>query len=139
MRSITLLAASALATLPATAAFSETLEETAAAFGARQSVLDVSLSPSGTKIVYLAPGSDSAEIVYVVDLAGDAQPKAVTAQRGQDSELAQCEWATDSRIICEARYISTVDGVLIGANRMFALDADGTNVLNLSSRDNLIS
>ena len=137
MRSITLLAASALATLPATAAFSETLEETAAAFGARQSVLDVSLSPSGTKIVYLAPGSDSAEIVYVVDLAGDAQPKAVTAQRGQDSELAQCEWATDSRIICEARYISTVDGVLIGANRMFALDADGTNVLNLSSRDNL--
>jgi dipeptidyl aminopeptidase/acylaminoacyl peptidase len=132
-----LFCAAALAALVSGGAHAETLEETAAAFGARQSVLGVSLSPSGNKILYLAPGSDSAEIVYVVDLAGDAQPKAVTAQRGLDSELAQCEWATDSRVICQARYIGSMDGVLIGASRLFALDDDGSNQLSLSAQDSM--
>jgi dipeptidyl aminopeptidase/acylaminoacyl peptidase len=132
-----LFCATSMVALFSSAAHAETLEETAAAFGARQTVLDVSLSPSGNKLLYLAPGSDSAEIVYVVDLAGEAQPKAVTAQRGLDSKLARCEWATDKRMICQARYIGSRDGLLIGASRLFALDDDGKNHLNLSAQDNM--
>ena len=36
-------------------------------FGARSSVLDISLSPSGTKIAYIAPGPEHSEVINVID------------------------------------------------------------------------
>ena len=57
----------------------ESGEEAARLFGARQSVEYLSLSPSGTKIAYIAPHRDSGEILYVVDLEGDPMPRAIAS------------------------------------------------------------
>ncbi len=113
----------------------ETAEEAAAQFGARESVLDVSLSPSGTKLVYVAPGRPTGEAVYVADLSTGAAPKMISAYNNADSRLAGCDWATDERLVCRVRYINSLDGVLISATRMYAMGADGSDPIMLSARE----
>lgn len=132
MKKSALLCAAGFAALIGQPTRAETLEEVAALFGARQTILDVSLSPSGTKLLYISPAANSGEIVYVVDLAGDATPKRVTGQTGLDSEITGCEWATDERIVCQAFFTTSINGVLAGATRQFAMGLDGKNPLNLS-------
>jgi hypothetical protein len=41
-------------------------------FGVRATVLDISLSPSGSKVAYIAAGPEHSEVINVIDLAGDA-------------------------------------------------------------------
>ena len=132
MKRTLLCGALALAILPLHAAHAQTVEQLAGAFGARQSVLDISLSPSGNKVVYIAPGGPSTEAVYVVDLAGDATPRAILAHRDPDSELVNCQWASDVRLVCEVDYIGEFEGILIGATRLFAMNADGTGATMLT-------
>jgi hypothetical protein len=122
---ILLCSAAALAILPLHAANAQTAQEAAALFGARPSVLDISLSPSGNKLLYIEPAGPSTEALFVFDLAGGGDPKPILAHRDPDSELSHCEWASDERIICEVYYIADGGGVLIGATRLFALARTG--------------
>ena len=126
----------ALAGLAPHCATAETVEEAAALFGARESVLDVSLSPSGNKLVYITPGNPAGEAVYVVDLGGDRRRAAAdTASSDPDSKLVDCLWATDDRLVWRVRYVDTVNDVLLSATRLFAMDADGSDAIMLSARD----
>ncbi len=114
----------------------ETLEEVAARFGARPSVLDVSLAPSGSKLSYIAPAGYSAETVFVVNLAaGDGHPVPILTHADPDLEIAWCLWASDDRLICQAQFTANDAGQLLSFSRLFALNADGTNVVMLTSRD----
>lgn len=127
--------AAAIAVLSSFSASAETREETAALFGARQSVLDVSLSPSGKRLVYVAPGGPRDEAVYVVDLEGDPVPKRVLSNSEPATDIDYCEWATDERLVCGASIIEPGVGVLIISTRLFALNADGSDLVMLSGRD----
>ena len=68
-------------------------------FGALESIRAISLSPSGTKIAYVAPASDGSRLV-VADLAGGGVPKPILAQRRDGETLRGCRWATDNRLVC---------------------------------------
>lgn len=128
-----LLAGAAIFTTPANA---ETLDETAARFGARPSVLDISLSPSGTKLAILSPGGKSAEILSISDLtASDAKPVGVMVHNDPESELQWCVWATDERLICRTYFIVDDAGQLLGFSRMFAVGPDGKNAILLTNKD----
>jgi tricorn protease-like protein len=116
------------------AVFAETLEDVAAQFGARESVLGVSLSPSGTKLAYIAPGGPSTEVVYVADLRTGAAPRAITTYAEANSDVVGCDWATDDRLICTVHYIETVEDVLLGVTRLFAMGADGSDPIMLTAR-----
>src|SRR3546814_21037216 len=70
-------ALAACASCMTTAANAQSVEEAAKAFGARQSVLDISISPSGTKIAIIAPAGSSGKAIHVVNLAGDGVPRAI--------------------------------------------------------------
>ena len=59
MNRILLCGAAALAIVPLHAAKAQSAEDLAVRLGARQSILDISLSPSGNKVVYIAPGGPS--------------------------------------------------------------------------------
>ncbi|WP_284125314.1 alpha/beta hydrolase family protein [Parerythrobacter aestuarii] len=113
----------------------ETLQESAEKFGARSSVLDVSLSPSGNKVAWIAPGPTNEEVLHVVDLAGDGAMRTILNNTGPDVDLTQCDWATETRLVCEIEGILVrTDGVLLGLSRLFAVDDDGSNVEVLSER-----
>ena len=85
-------------------------EDLAARFGARTTLLDISLSPSGNKVAYISSDNASTEILYVVDLAGTAEPVPVTRSSDANSDLDNCSWASDDWLVCETSGYSQVEG-----------------------------
>lgn len=104
----------------------------AAVFGARQALLDMSLSPSGTKFAYVAPQGSGGEALYVVDLAGDPNPKRILGNSDQSTDLAGCTWVTDGRLICTVYLVTEGSGVLLGFTRLVVINADGTGLQSLT-------
>ena len=118
-----------------TAAADESVEDIAARFGVRSSVLDISLSPSGSKLAWIAPGPEHTEVLRVIDLDGNAEVKIIAQNSDIIGDLGQCEWATDTRLICQIYGMGERgDGVLVPFNRMFAINDDGSDVEQLSER-----
>ncbi|MFO6430739.1 alpha/beta hydrolase family protein [Erythrobacter sp. W302b] len=98
-------------------------------------MLHISLSPSGNKIAYVAAGPAFTEIVYVIDLQGDLKERPVATNREQITDIDWCEWATESRLVCQ---VAGVDygpsGILVPFQRLFAVNDDGSNLRDLSQR-----
>jgi hypothetical protein len=102
-------------------------------FGARESVLDVSLSPSGNKLAYLAPGPGQSTHLYTVDLAAGGTPRLAGSADGKPERLADCGWVSDTRLACTVFAVAEDSSIgVIGATRLIALDADGKNLKLLS-------
>jgi acetyl esterase/lipase len=110
----------------------ETLEETAARFGIRQTVQQISLSPSGHKIAFIEPGPQGSEILNVVDLAGGGAIEPILNNTEQRADLTRCDWATDERLVCVVDSVSENAGVLVGFSRVFAIGADGSGAVLLT-------
>ena len=103
------------------------LRDTAARFGVRAAILDISLSPSGNKIAYISAGPRHSEILNVVDLENGAEIKPITSNQEIVADLVQCEWATDTRLLCQIVGIGDSAGTLIPFNRLFAINDDGSD------------
>jgi dipeptidyl aminopeptidase/acylaminoacyl peptidase len=124
-----LLAATVLVLTPAAAL----ANDPAALFGARESILDVSLSPSGNKLAYIAPGPGQSTLLYTVDLASGAAPTLAGSADGKPERLADCGWVSDTRLACTVFAVGDDPAFgLFGATRLLALDADGRNLKLLS-------
>lgn len=128
------LALGAMLTAAPAQAQADDLEDTAARFGVRASILDISLSPSGNKIVWVSAGPEHSEIVNVVDLT-DGQVRQITQNTEQIGDITRCDWSTDSRLICQlAGMAEGRSGILLPFSRMFAINDDGTEARVLSER-----
>lgn len=118
----------ALATSPAAAQVKP--ETAAAAFGARERVIDASLSPDGSKVAMVSPGPKQSTVVQVLDLkTGSA--KAINYANGDPMTLTSCGWASNTRLVCSLYGVSNREGGWDGYSRLIALDADGANPLPL--------
>lgn len=126
-----ILAASLSTAAPALA---ETAEQAARAFGQRQSILDISLSPDGRKLAFVGAGAGSDETLNVVDLDGDMTVKRVFSVTDDSSDLGSCNWATNERLVCQIGIVDDSQGILLGFNRLIALDTDGSNPVMLTPR-----
>lgn len=104
----------------------------AAVFGAREALLDLSLSPDGSKIAYIAPQGSGGEALFVVDLAGDPAPKKILGNADQSADLIGCTWVSDARLICSAHVVGDAGGALLGFSRLVILNADGTGLQSLT-------
>lgn len=121
--------------LTPTPAQAETLEEAAAIFGMRQAVLDISLSPSGNKIAYIAPAGRSIEAVFVVDLSkANAQPQAIAKFSEKTARLTGCDWATEARLVCRVYGILDGAGIQTSYTRMLSIGDDGKKTQVLTKR-----
>jgi dipeptidyl aminopeptidase/acylaminoacyl peptidase len=126
--------ASTMGGVPALA--QEAADEAATRFGTRAGVLDISLSPSGSRIAFVAAGPEHAEVVNVIDFAGEATVKPVLVNSEKITDIDWCEWASDTRLLCQVSGMSGGEGsVLVPFDRLIALDADGGNVKMISQRD----
>tara|TARA_R110002072_G_scaffold58144_2_gene148709 strand:+ start:7363 stop:9354 length:1992 start_codon:yes stop_codon:yes gene_type:complete len=115
----------------------ETLEEIAARFGIRQTVLQISLSPSGRKIAFIEPGPQGSEILNVIDLAGNGTIEPILTNSEPRADLSRCDWATEERLVCMLDSVSESAGLLIGFSRVFAVGADGSKALMLTPRSDM--
>ncbi|CAN1505581.1 DAP2 Dipeptidyl aminopeptidases/acylaminoacyl-peptidases [Sphingomonadaceae bacterium] len=109
-------------------------DDMAKAFGKREGIEDISLSPNGNKIAYIEPASGQGNRLYTVDLSGDGTPVAVLAASGDPERLNNCEWVSDVRLVCLIYAVSEVAGERFGASRLIAVNADGSELKMLSKR-----
>jgi dipeptidyl aminopeptidase/acylaminoacyl peptidase len=108
----------------------------AAAFGAREDVSSISLSPAGRKIAFVSPGPGASSVVYTVDAVEGAQPRRVIGADGRKERITDCGWVSEERLVCQALFLmeDVEPGELLMASRVFAVNADGTKPMLLSRR-----
>ncbi|BDI61038.1 alpha/beta hydrolase family protein [Qipengyuania nanhaisediminis] len=114
------------------------MRQTAERFGVRASVLDISLSPSGTRIAWIAPGPGHTEVLKIFDLEGDGSIASIASNSEIIGDLDHCEWASDTRLVCEIFGMSqTGGGTLLPFTRMFAIGHDGKDPLSMTQSQSL--
>lgn len=106
----------------------------AEAFGKREGVEDISLSPDGTKIAYIEPAKGQGNRLFTVDLAGNQQPKAALLASGDPERLHNCDWVSNERLVCLIYAVSDDSGERASVTRVIAVNADGTGLKLLSKR-----
>lgn len=123
-----LLLASALSPAAAMAQSKE-----AAKFGNREFIQQISLSPDGTRVAMLEPVTGRGSALVVADVA-TGTTKVVLRSSGAPDRLRSCHWASDTRIICNV-YMIEQGTQKLPFTRMVTLNADGTDLKVLSSRE----
>ncbi|WP_271438798.1 alpha/beta hydrolase family protein [Pontixanthobacter luteolus] len=114
----------------------QTLEDDAARFGARQSILSISLSPSGDKIVYISPNGTSGEKVMLVDLGaqGPITPKTLLADNTPNVDIDSCMWATDQNLVCYLySIVEDSSGRLLGFERAIGVNIESGEATKLTA------
>jgi len=137
-----LTAVSALALLPlagaasaqAPAAGAQRFDD-AALFGARQGVRQISLSPGGTKVAFIAPGKGQGNALYVGDAAGGKAPTPALISSGDPDRISSCGWVSEQRLACRLHILVKGAIEIIEGSRLVAVDADGTNTKLLSNHE----
>lgn len=107
----------------------------AEAFGARESVEQISLSPDGSKIAYIAPRPGQGAALYTVNLA-DGQPVMAASVDGDPERLTRCDWLSNNRLACRI-FAVVASTEIMPVTRWVALDADGKNFKMLSQSEKL--
>ena len=104
-------------------------------FGAVPAVYDISLSPDGTKVAFIAPGPGTMTDLFAIDLNQEqSNPKRVTRASGDPENLQWCNWVSNERMACQLGGIEKNSGDLYGFTRLIAINSDGSNAVLLSKR-----
>lgn len=107
----------------------------AKAFGARETVVDASMSPDGRAVALVQSLADGqATAVFVAPLDGSSQPKPVLTSSGKPDRVTGCGWASNTRLVCDIYMLLVRDARKLGFTRLAALNADGSKVVELSAR-----
>jgi dipeptidyl aminopeptidase/acylaminoacyl peptidase len=109
--------------------------ETAVAFGLRENVHDVSISPDGGHVAIIQSVRGRGTQVLVVDLVKGGAPRAVLMADGNPDRLRNCNWVSDSRIACQIYSIEAKGSYWLDFNRLLAVNADGSGIKLLSARN----
>jgi dipeptidyl aminopeptidase/acylaminoacyl peptidase len=106
----------------------------AEAFGHREGIEDIALSPDGTKISYIEPMAGQGNRLFTVDLASGGVPKSVMAASGDPERLNNCDWVSNVRLVCLVYAVSEIAGERFSATRVVAVNSDGSNLKVISKR-----
>jgi dipeptidyl aminopeptidase/acylaminoacyl peptidase len=131
MRLVAIIAGAALAS--AANAADAPAGSAAAAFGARQQVESVSISPDGKHIALIEPTTGRGAALLVANLDGTPTLTPIMLSSGAPDRLQQCNWSDDTRLVCSIYMINTIDGAHYGVSRLLAVNADGSGIRQLSA------
>lgn len=108
--------------------------DAAIAFGARDAIEHISLSPNGSQIAIIEPTAGRGAVVRIGNLdTGDAG-KVILSSSGDPDRLSRCDWITDTRLACQVFLISS-DGVQrLNYTRQLVINSDGTGIKQISAR-----
>jgi dipeptidyl aminopeptidase/acylaminoacyl peptidase len=104
------------------------------AFGMREALTGVTLSPDGTKIAYLVPRPTQGNALMTVSLAGNEAPKTAAVASGNPERLNRCGWVSSARLVCTVYTLRRESGFLVAMTRMIAVNADGTEIKVLNQQ-----
>jgi len=109
--------------------------DASALFGPREGASFLDVSPSGRYAVYVAPARGTASAAVVADLVEGGSARPVLRSSGQPERLRWCRFVSDTRLICSVSGIGKIEGSLVGFSRLFAVNADGSNIRELGQRE----
>lgn len=102
-------------------------------FGAVPAVFDISLSPDGTKLAFIAPGPGKMTDLFAVDLSqANQDPVRVTRASGDPEDLQWCNWVTNARLVCQVGGRQEHNGEIYWFSNIVAINSDGSNARLLS-------
>jgi dipeptidyl aminopeptidase/acylaminoacyl peptidase len=104
----------------------------AAAFGARQQVESVSISPDGKMIAMIEPTTGRGAALLVANLDGTPELKPIMLSSGSPDRMVRCDWSGNTRLVCSIYMINTIYGDRYGVSRLVAVNPDGSGVRELS-------
>jgi dipeptidyl aminopeptidase/acylaminoacyl peptidase len=118
----------------------EPIFDAAKAFGARESVSGLSLSPDGMSVAYLTPTTGQGSALYVYSLAKGAprSSRPVITASGKPDRLGGCRWVSNQRLVCVVYGVVFASSMLepVLFTRQIAVNTDGTNQKMLSTMNN---
>lgn len=118
-----------------TAADTPTASDLAAAFGAREYIEQISLSPDGTKVAMIQPLKGRGSALVIGDMVKGGTPKVIVSSTGDPDQLSWCHWSTDTRLLCSVSLTTNLAGINnVGFSRIIAINADGTGLKVVSPR-----
>jgi dipeptidyl aminopeptidase/acylaminoacyl peptidase len=106
----------------------------AARFGAREAVVDMSISPDGTRVAYLVPAKGQGTALRSVALTEGAAPETVFAVDGNPQQLRDCTFVSAERLVCTVQWTTLVLAQHRNFSRVVALDRSGGNPRILSAK-----
>jgi dipeptidyl aminopeptidase/acylaminoacyl peptidase len=106
----------------------------AAAFGARQGVEDISLSPDGATIAFVVPDSGRGNGLYTVPVDSSKPPVRILVASGGPETIDNCDWVSNARILCRVLIARRELGTPYTASRLVAVDSAGGNAKVVSTR-----
>ena len=106
----------------------------AAAFGARQYIQQVSLSPDGSKIAMLVAAKHRGLALVIGDTGKGTALRAILASTGDGDQLVGCHWSSDTRLICQIILTNGGGKSLIRYSRIVAVNADGSGFKELTAK-----
>lgn len=112
-------------------------DDAATAFGAREAIQQVSMSPDGNKIAYIVPAKGQGSRLYTVDITNTATPRVALAASGDPERLSWCEWVSNARLICQIGMVMRDWDGPVTASRLVAVNADGTELKLVSVRQGI--
>jgi dipeptidyl aminopeptidase/acylaminoacyl peptidase len=114
--------------------------DAAKAFGARTSVEDLSLSPDGMSVAFVAPTTGQGSVVFVQSLAKGASRtfKPVLSASGKPERIAGCNWVSNQRLVCTIYFVTSASSLLepVAFSRLVAVNIDASKLQLLSTRGN---
>ena len=117
--------------------------DAAVAFGSRPSVARLRLSPDGKNVAYIVPAKGQGSFVLTLALTAGAKPKLALSSSGAVGRIELCDWVSNDRLVCLiyglARSTLVRNSQYLPFTRLVAVNADGSNVKQLSTTSNAYS
>jgi acetyl esterase/lipase len=111
----------------------------AASFGAREAMEHVSLSPDGSKVAFIAPTAGQGSALFTMGTEEGAKRAIVIAASGDPERLTECHWVSNKRLVCTLYGVMKDVNEILPFSRLIAVDADGSRVRMLSTKQNIYS
>jgi len=101
--------------------------DAAAAFGARQDITDLTLSPDGNNVAFVVAVDRVSSAVKTLSLAPGAKAKIALFASGKPDRIQKCNWVSNDRLVCQIFWIGPHPD-LLPFWRLVAVNADGSNL-----------
>lgn len=124
----------ALATVTAQPAAAQDAAAVAKAFGAREGIQDISLSPDGKRVAIIIPQGARGAALVIADPIKGGTPTRILSVSGDPDRFVGCDWATEERLICGIHMLFRQAGEIVSYTRLIALDADGSDLKVVTAR-----
>jgi dipeptidyl aminopeptidase/acylaminoacyl peptidase len=109
------------------------LDQAAKAFGARESIESIAISPSGNRLALLTAGPGRTSIVRIVELQG-MQARTVMSSAGDPESFRWCDFASDTQLICRHAGNGIIGSDVVSYARLVTFNTDGKDIKELGQR-----